>query len=317
MMKYSMIWIKKLSFAPLFLLILALLIFLLKPLFSSTDLIFSLSMSSLIQFILISTLILIVSFLFSLFATLSQDWRLLIPTGLVASIFPLVFFNPGLGLVLSVGIFVSILLTFLTLEGRLKSYLTFEPSSILGPSIRHLSTFLVIIISVTYFFSINQSIQENGFEIPDSLIETALKLTPQSQSELAELDREVKPTPPPLTAEQIELLKQNPQLLQQYGIDPNLLDSLNQQPSDEKESPNTTQQLLKQTLKDQFQKMIDPYLGLIPLFLAGLFFLTLLSITSFLNLLIYPLLWIIFYILEKTRYIRFEIEQRPVKKMVI
>jgi len=85
------------------------------------------------------------------------------------------------------------------------------------------------------------------------------------------------------------------------------LDSLN----------NSSQDLIKQTVKDQLEGFLKPYLGFIPALLTIILFLTLQSLTSFINLLIYPMLWIIFYIFEKTGFIKFTIEKRPVKKMVI
>ncbi len=75
--------------------------------------------------------------------------------------------------------------------------------------------------------------------------------------------------------------------------------------------------LIKQTVKDQVQGFIKPYLNFIPAILAVLLFLTLQSLTSILNLLIYPLLWLTFLILEKTGFTKFEVEMRQVKKLVV
>ena len=146
----------------------------------------------------------------------------------------------------------------------MKTYLTFQPGAILGPSIRYLCSFLILAISITYFLSVNKLIQENGFQIPDSLIDAILKFTPQ-------------------TSLPIDL----------------------------------TNNLIQQTVKDQLQNFLKPYLGFVPAVLAILLFFTLQSLTSLINLLIYPLLWITFLILEKSGFISFTTEMRPVKKMVI
>ncbi len=165
---------------------------------------------------------------------------------------------------------------------------------------------MVITFTLTYFLSINKTISEQSFQIPDSLIDTAIKLTAQSQGENTQ-EQTVQPS---LSPEQIDLLKKNPELLKQSGLDPSILDNLNK-------SPNTPNDLIKQTIKDQVQTFLKPYLGFMPAGLAVLLFLTLQSLTSILNLLIYPLLWILFLVFEKTGFVKFTIEQRPVKKMAL
>lgn len=244
--------VKKLIPAPIFLIVFALLTYQLVPLLKSYDIIFSLSSNSLILFTALAFLILTAGLLFNLFVTFAQNWRMVLPVGLIASILPMLFLTPALGLVFGLGVLISLALTYLTLTNKLKTYLTFNPNSLISPSIKQLASLLILVFSLTYFLSINQIIQKTGFQIPDSLIDLAI---------------------PP--------------------------------------------DLIKQQVKDQLQNLIKPYLNFIPAVLALLLFITLQSLTSIMNLLIHPLLWIIFYILEKTGFIKFEIEQRPVKKMVI
>jgi len=121
---------------------------------------------------------------------------------------------------------------------------------------------------------------------------------------------------PAISQEQIDLLKQNPDLLRQSGLDPKILDTLSQ-PKAAQTPQSLTQNLVKQTVKDQIQNLIKPYQNFIPAGLTLLLFLTLQSLTSIINLLIYPLLWLAFFILEKTGFVKFETEQRPVKKLVV
>lgn len=306
-----MVFVKKLVFAPLFLIAFIFLIYQLNPLFSSYDLIFTLSLNTATQLIMLSALILLSSLLFVLFATFAQDWKLILPIGILSSLIPLVLINPSVGAILTVGTLFTLLLTYLILESSLKSYLTFTPSSILGPPIRHLSTLLVLIMSVSFYLSTNKIIGEKGFEIPDSLIDSALELT---SSSLPSTEAE-QPTLPQIPPEQIALLKQNPDLIKQYGLDPKILDSLDQPAS--KTSTKPDQNLIKQAVKDQLQNVIKPYLAFVPAALAVLLFITLESIVSFLTILIYPLLWLIFYILEKSGFVKFVTETRSVKKMVI
>lgn len=304
--------IKKLTFAPLFLLSFAFLIYQLNPLFASTDIIFSLSVNTLIQLVILSGSILITSLFFALFVSLSQNWKIILPVAILASILPVILIGQNLGLILTIGTIISLILSFLTLDSSLKSYLTFQPTSILGPSIRNLSTLLVITISLAYFLSINKVISEQGFQIPDALIDTAINLAGSQTTNTQETST---PTLPQISKEQIELLKKNPDLLKQYGLDPKILDTYNQPQNTQKSNPSTD--LIKQTVKNQLDNIIKPYKSFIPAILALLLFITLTSIVSFLTLLIYPILWLIFYTFEKSEFLKFITEMRPVKKMVV
>lgn len=93
-------------------------------------------------------------------------------------------------------------------------------------------------------------------------------------------------------------------VLKQYGIDPSM-------------PQNIAGDLIKKTIKDQFQSLLKPYQSFIPAILAILLFFTLQFLISLINLLIYPLLGLTFYILEKTQIISFTTEQRTVKKFVV
>ena len=306
--------VKKLALAPLFLIIFALFVYQLAPFLKSYDLIFSLSINTFLELLILSFFISISCFLFVLFTTLASDWKMVLPVAFLSALIPMLFMEPALGLVFTVAIFISFLLTYLSLDSTLKSYLTFKPEALLGPSIRHLSGLLILAFCLVYFLSTSKIIAQNGFQIPDSLIEAALKITPldltaEQNSPTSQL--------PAISQEQIDLLKQNPDLLRQSGLDPSILDTLNQ-PQPKAGSPqNLTQDVIKQTVKDQMQSLIKPYQNFIPAGLAVLLFLTLQSLTSVINLLIYPLLWITFFILERTGFVKFTEEMRPVKKMII
>lgn len=265
-----MLTAKKLIFAPVFLIVFAIFIYQLSFILKSYDFVVSLSINTLIQLIILSALIFLSSFTFVLFATFAFNWKLILPVGILTPLVPFAFWDMSLSAVFAVGISVSLLLTYLTLDNTLKSYLSFNPTALLGPSVRHLSGFLILSFCLVYFLSASKIIAQNGLQIPDSLIDTALKFS--------------SPTSP------------NSPDLPQLSIPPDLL---------------------KQTVKDQLQGLIKPYQGFVPATLAVMLFLTLQSLTSILNLLIYPLLWIIFYILEKTGFIKFVVEQRPVKKMLV
>ncbi len=309
-----MILFKKLIFAPVFVIFIGLLIYSFAPFLTSYDFIFALSADTFINLIGLAALISLSSFLFVLFGMLAQDWKIVLAAVIISSALPMVLLDPSLGLILVVAILVSLVITYVSLEGSLKSYLTFKPEALLGPAIRHLSGLLILSFCIIYFLSSNKLIAQNGFQIPDSLIDSAIKMSPVSNiAEQSSIETQL----PSISSEQLELLKQNPDLVKQYGLDPEMLDVL----ATPKKALQTPQNLLndtiKQTVKDQIQNFIKPYQAFIPAGLAILLFLTLQSLTSILNLLIYPLLWLIFFILEKTGFVKFEIEQRPVKKLVI
>lgn len=306
-----MVMLKKLTFAPFFLIIFAILLSQIAPILNSYEFIFSLSVSNFISLVSLSALIFLTSLSFTIFSALSLDWKIVTPIGLLAALAPLIFFPQALAIVFSVGVLVSLLITYLSLENTMKTYTTFQAGHLFGPAVKYLCTLLILVISISYFFSLNSLIQQKGFQIPDALIDAALKIgNPQVKGvKIAQI--------PTLSKEQLELLRNNPDILKQYGIDPKMLYSLPTQLPTQvtNQIPNTN--LIKQTIKSQIDSFLKPYLGLIAPVLALMLFFTLQSITSIIRLLAYPLLWIIFFILEKSGFIKFTTEMREVKKMVI
>lgn len=304
-----MILAKKLTFAPIFLVLLATLLYFASPLLKTTDIIFSLNLQTFYQLIILSILILASSLAFVIFASLSLDWKIILPVILISSVIPL-------DLVLGIGIAISLLSSFIVLENRMKGYLNFQASSLLSPSIKQLTGFLIIALSVSFYLSANKQIVQKGFEIPDSLIESSLNLMPQTNLSVQgyKYNKRLIAQLPQITPEQIQLLKQNPDLLKQYGVDPKMLDSLT---TTTNSNSNLTAQAVKPLIKQQLQTMIKPFQNFIAPILALLLFLTLQSFTAILGLFISPIVWIIFYILEKTKFIHFEAEMREVKKLVV
>jgi len=294
------------------LLIFGFLIFRLNPLLGSYDFIFSLSLDSLNLFVFLSSLILLSALTFVLFAILAADWRLILPVAILASILPILFLPSSLAIFLTAGILISLLIIYFTLDKTLRTYITFDPFPLFGPSIRNLSFLLILVFSLGYYLSINPIIQQQGFQIPETLLESALKFIPKNQLQESKTQPQIQ-----ITKEQIELLKQNPEALRQYGLDPAILDTLDQTANKAATPAQLTDEFLKQTVKSQLNQLIQPYIDYLPIALALLFFITFQTISAFLNIFIYPLLWMIFYILEKSGFIKFTVEQRPVKKMVV
>lgn len=318
--------IKKLSIAPFFLIGVSLLNYYLVDLFKTSDILFSIQLHILIQFGMICALLLLTSLLFILLVSIAANWIFIIPILLVSASIPVIFFSVPLGLFLAAGFSVVYLVTFFMLEQKLRTYINFQPTTLLGPSINSLSGWLILIISFAYFLNLNIEFKNKPFQIPDSLIENAMKFAPlptelNQETTGGELNS-VAPENLGVTSEQIQFLRQHPEALKQSGLDPKILDSVEQALAQSKtngtSSPTfTTNDLIKQTLKDQLQKIIQPYTSFIPAGLAGILFITLKSISSLLSFAISPILWIIFYIFEKTGFIHYENEMREVKKMIV
>lgn len=255
--------VKKLSFAPIFLLVLALTFYLLSPILTSTNSILSLDLKVGIELIVISVSITLSSAAFIIFAGLAGDLRLILPVVLVSSSLPLIFLPLTLGFMTSISLIISLILSYLIVQEKVKNYVNFSPTAIFGPTINTLANLMIMVFCVAYFFASTAQIKQQGFELPDELIDSALKLSPQTQ-----------------------------------GMD---------LPPD----------LVKQTIKDQVNNIVKPYIGFIPVVLALVLFFTLKSLASLLSILVSPLLWLIFLILEKTGFISFVSEMREVKKLVV
>lgn len=308
-----MILLKKLIFVPLFLVSLISLAYLLNPFLKSYDFVFSYSANTIINLVSISALIFTSSLLFVLLATIADDWRISIPVALIGSLVSFIFIDYSLAFVLSAGIFLSLLFANLNLNVALQSYLQFKPSHVLGPSIRHLSEVLILALCITYFFSASRIIAQAGFQIPDTLIDAAYGLYKSASPNIQQTETALTQ----LTPEQQDLLRKNPDLIRQSGLDPKMIENL-LNPQKNTESPlNLVDTTIKQTLKEQVQNFIKPYTNLIPAGLSVLLFFSLQFFVSIMNILTSLLLWLIFQVLEKTGFVKFEITMREVKKLIV
>ncbi len=309
-----MIFVKKLFLAPLFLLAFAYTCYQLTALKDFAGLLFSLNLGSLSATVFLTLSIFITGLLFVLFLSLAQDLKLVLPIILVASILPAIFLSTPSNYVISSITLASELLIFFLINHKLKTYLTFSPSQLLSPSIKYFGSLLIIAISISFFLLTNEQIRQKGFEIPDSLVETVIKIsssaitstTKQGYTNISDIKNQIKP-------EELEFLRKNPQLLREKGIDPKILE--NQSLKDPTKNP--IEELSKAVIKDQFQNLVKPYLTWIPLAISLLLFITLNSIMYILSLFLPLLLWLIFYLFEAVGLIRFDKETREVRKIVV
>lgn len=296
---------KKIIFGPIFLIFLGLLCYLIRPvLVNPYESLFNFSFERLIQLILIVGTIILSALFFVIWAILASDYRYL--AGLLAiSAIEIYFLAPSpINFVLIIGLALSMLAVFPMILEKLKSYLTFEPLLLFTPFVKNFISLLILTVSLAYYFNLNSIIQTKGFEIPDSLIETSLNLMPEEAVE----SQSGQKLPFNLSLDQIEYLKKNPNLVKQFGFDPKILETIGL-----KKPAEASKDLLRSTIENA----IKPFSGYIPMILALLFFLTLHTFAGILSLFIFPLLWLIFYLMEKTNFITFTKEMREVKKLVV
>lgn len=268
----------------------------------STDLNLIIQLSTLVIYLILSGIF------FAVFATIANNWRYVIPIIFISSVIPLLLLTPPLSYILTLGCFFSFIIVQLLLNRELGSYLTFKPTMLLTPSIKRITTLLLLIISFSFYLVAEEDITKNGFKVPSSLIEMSLSLTQTGQS--LEVGPAANLNQLQIPPDQLEYLKQNPQLLQQYGMDPAVLEELDKPQG----KPQDTMAAL---VEGQINNMIKPYQQFIPLVLTLLLFVTLKWIASILSILLSPLVWLIFWVLEKTGFTKYQTEMREVKKLIV
>lgn len=321
--------VKKIVFAPLFILFITATIYFYKIILDKYLDIYFGSYGGIYEFALLSLPLLLTSLSYCLYVTFSQDFKYAFFGAILASLTPFIFLDNNLAIVVAVGLLISFTLGFFNLQTELKSYTNFQPTKLLKSPIRLLSTFILLALTFGYFLSTNSTIKTQGFKIPDSIMDFAIDASLKSQGVPVKGVKYLAQGPT-LTEEQLKLLKQNPQVLKQFGLDPKDLDQFVPDDSTAAKSPNKNsvqvmpnisganlKDIVKAQMSDAVDSMIKPYLFAIPFLLAVLFY-SLASFTLWLfSLFLSPILMLIFSILEKTGFIKYEKEMREVKKIVI
>jgi len=329
--------LKKLIFAPFFLIFITTTLFFYQKILAQYLNVFFGNYGGLYEFTLLAAPLLFASLAYCLFITFTQDFKYALILAVLTAFIPFAFLDFNLSIIIGVGLLMSLITSYFNLQINLKNYINFQPTTLLNSPTRMLNTFLLLTLSAGFYLNANMIIQKEGFKIPDSLIDWAVNLSTSSQMYNFKGDKRYLAQV--LTQEQIELLKQNPQLLKQYGVKPEDLDSLNTLPTSsktsapapqvkqtEQDSPkNESLSLpsgnLKDVLKKQIGGMVDqalkPYLFAIPILLAFMFYSLASLILWVLSFLIVPLLSALFYIFEKSGFVKYEKEMREVKKIVI
>ncbi|MDP2649750.1 MAG: hypothetical protein Q8P10_02805 [bacterium] len=301
--------LKKLIFILPFFLSYATFVFLVSPFLQNPNQVLSLDLENLKLFIFITISLLASAVFFVTFATMAvSDWMFIVPIALFVSMSAVIFALPLPAFIIGFGSFFSFIVASFSLKKKLANYLSFDASSILVPVIKQISTLLILILSFVFYLNSSFDIQAHGFRPPSSLINIALKFIP-AQNLNQNLNSNLQISP-----DQIALLEQNPAILKQYGVDPSMLESLKNQ------KPNTNlsaNDLIRPFIENQLRAVVAPYQNFIPIFLTACFFITLLTFSSLLSAFLPLFILIIFYLLETTNLVRYEVETREVNKLVV
>lgn len=253
-----------------------------------------------------------------IFCTLADDIMYVVPILILGAVTPFLFVGQQQAIFVCIGIFLSGLITFWFHSQTMKNYLTFSAPKLIAPPAKQAILMVTIFMAIAFYIGVHQSIQKNGFQIPDSILDIAINLSkaqngsmPSTDTSTTQIDNS------PISAEQLQALKANPALLKQYGLDPKILDTL-QKPSSVKDAAKFTfQDQIKNTIKTQAENFIKPYQSFIAPVLALLFFISMTSLSSFFGIFFTPIVWLIFRFLEWIGFIHFEKEMREVKKLVV
>lgn len=321
-------YFKKIFFALVFLILIIALIYSYKPVLDSyLDIFFSIY-GGLYEFGILAIILTLASLSYCLYITFTQDIKFAAPVALTSLIIPFIFLKPQLAFVIGIGIFSSLAVVYFTLLASLKNYVNFQGANLLAGPIRTLNTLVLLTLTFGFFLHTNSIIAAQGFKIPNALIDWAVNLS-LSQAGIPVKGEQYLAQAPTLTQEQINLLKQNPQVLEQYGISRKDLDALAPQQSSQKSLNQNKvnivpaipganiKDIIKAQISNSLDQIIKPYLFAVPAILAFLFY----SLVGFclwlLSIFLNPLIMLIFYILEKTGFIKFDKEMREVKKIVV
>jgi ABC-type multidrug transport system fused ATPase/permease subunit len=300
--------IKKLLFGVIWLIVTVWELLLIKSLLLNPQPIVGFDVDSLISFLILGLALIINGSLLGIFVALADDWKLVLPVILCSAIcgYAVTVGGGTESITVSVGLLIIGVLAFLVFKQSLKSYLNFDAAKILSGGLKMYVFGLIFVISLSYFMLAKIRVENEGFSLPDSLIDSVISMVPKDTQSVENTSLSGLQISP----DQIELLKNNPETLQKMGINPAMLDSIGGQNT-------TSDDLVKLSVKSQLDKMIEPYIDWIPLFLAISLFFTLTTISSLIMFCGLIFIWIVFYLLEKSGFISFNKEMREIRKLVV
>lgn len=250
---------------------------------------FSFDMNLLFQLIFFAITIVATAYLFLVFANLASDWVLVLPLALLSSIAVFFLTVAPISYFLAGGLFVAFCLSSALLFNKIKKDPTsFHTSSYIIKPSGQLITLIILITSATLYFSVSTNKEQVVQKLVDSVVNFST-----------------------------DLLKQDPQLLKQFGLDTSVLNQFDTTNSTAAILQNAAVEATKPVITKQVTDLITPYLFIIPYLIAFIFYLNFQFFTSIISLLFYPIIYLLFWILEKVGFIHFETETREVKKLIV
>lgn len=281
----------------------------LNPFLKDYTILFSFSNQEYHQIIsLLVSLYLIGIFLIT-FLILANNLKIVVPVLIACTVTPLLMVLSPSNYILSGGLLFSFLVSYLLVSRKLATYLSFDVFTLFNSIFKNTLVIILLFVSVCIYLSANLQIKDQGFTIPEPLLDLSMKTMSKSQENVSSANNLPEISIPD---EQIELLKKNPEALKQYGLDPKILDQLTKD-----QKPLNQENLIKEAVKNQASAMLNPYLSLIPILIAVLFFFTINWFVSVLSLIPMLLLTLLFLVLTKTGFIHYETAMREVKKLVV
>lgn len=316
-----MVYFKKLIFAPIFLAFITSLIYFYKLILDKHTQVFFGNYGGLYDFGIFALILLLSSLTYCLFVTFTQSIKYVLSLALLSISSSFIFLNTQLAIITGAGIFLSLLAGYFALKSNLSTYVNFKASSILSGPIKSINLLILLTLSLGYYLNANLIIQTQGFKIPDPLIDFAIDLS-LGGANIPVLGEKYYIAQTGTFQEQLEYLKKHPELMEEYGLKPEDLETFSGLTSGlGNETPLKPRSGIKDVIKTQISDSLDqaikPYLFVVAIILAVLFFSEASFILWLLSLLLSPMLLLLFYIFEKTGFVKYEKEMREVKKIVV
>lgn len=309
--------IKKLIFAVPFILSVAVFYLQASDFLKDFSALFSLDLNLLFKSILFAATIVLVSYLFVLFVNFAADWKLVIPVILLAALISFLFTISPINYYLAGGLIIALGISLVFILNKIKKDPTnFQISNdILKPS-GQLATLIILAVTVTLYFSATASNQQFVQKFVDSIVDFSSNFVASQQSTTPTTG--ATQTTSPLSQDQINQLKQNPGLLKQFGLDPSVLNQFSATNTNVAITPqNIAAEAAKPIITAQITDLIKPYMGIIPFLIAFLFYLNFQFFSSVILFISSPIIHLLFLILEKIGFIKYEVTTREVKKIIV
>lgn len=174
-------FVKKFFFSVPFILTFLVYCLTLRRFLDNPHLLFGIDMQTFLLFVWVVFSVLLTGLFFSLFVTISQDKKIAassLPAILLCSYLLL---PDSSRLIVAIGSFFIFILEYLFIKHTLNTYLSFRPGTLLPPHINRIATFLLLFGSFAFYLSFQQSIQKQGFSLPQPIFDAIYKAIPQDQ----------------------------------------------------------------------------------------------------------------------------------------